>query len=51
MIIGEPTHYLVFPLLEGGRFHYFPAMWTALFPMIPAIYGAALLIKGYRKQR
>ncbi|MEI6286141.1 MAG: hypothetical protein WCP79_06515 [Bacillota bacterium] len=51
MIVGEPTHYLVFPLLEGGRFHYFPAMWTALFPMIPAIYGAALLIKGYRKQR
>ncbi|MEI8356277.1 MAG: hypothetical protein WCG31_09345 [Deltaproteobacteria bacterium] len=50
MIIGEPTHYLVFPLLEGGRFHYFPAMWTALFPMIPAIYGTALLIKGYRQR-
>jgi hypothetical protein len=39
MILGEPTHVLLFPLLEGGRYHYFPGMWTALFPMVPAIYA------------
>jgi hypothetical protein len=39
MMLGEPTHMLVFPFMEGGRYHYFPGMWTALFPMIPAAYG------------
>jgi hypothetical protein len=39
MILGEPTHLILFPFLEGGRYHYFPGMWTALFPMIPAIYA------------
>ena len=39
MIIGEPTHMLVFPLMEGGRYHYFPGMWTSLAPMVPAAYG------------
>ena len=39
MMIGEPTHMLVFPLMEGGRYHYFPGMWTSLLPMVPAAYG------------
>jgi hypothetical protein len=39
MILGEPTHLLVFSFLEGGRYHYVPGMWTALFPMIPAVYA------------
>jgi hypothetical protein len=39
MMVGEPTHLLVFPLMEGGRYHYFPGMWTALAPMAPAAYG------------
>jgi hypothetical protein len=39
MMLGEPAHLLVFPLMEGGRYHYFPGMWTALAPMVPAAYG------------
>ena len=39
MIVGEPTHMLVFPFMEGGRYHYFPGMWSALAPMVPAAYG------------
>jgi hypothetical protein len=48
MILGEPTHLLVFPLLEGGRYHYFPGMWTALFPMIPAVYGVWRILADHR---
>jgi hypothetical protein len=48
MILGEPTHLLIFPLLEGGRYHYFPGMWTALFPMIPAIYAVWRIISQHR---
>lgn len=39
MMLGEPAHVLVFPFMEGGRYHYFPGMWTSLFPMVPAAYG------------
>jgi hypothetical protein len=39
MMLGEPTHLLVFPFMEGGRYHYFPGMWSALAPMAPAAYG------------
>jgi len=48
MILGEPAHLLVFPLLEGGRYHYFPGMWTALLPMVPAVFGARRLLEGHR---
>jgi hypothetical protein len=47
MILGEPAHMLVFPFLEGGRYHYFPGMWTALFPMVPAAYGIWRMISGH----
>ncbi|WP_172195726.1 hypothetical protein [Saccharibacillus qingshengii] len=30
MLIGEPTHYLVFPIVQGGGYTYFSGMWTAL---------------------
>ena len=49
MILGEPVHLLVFPFLEGGRYHYFPGMWTALLPMIPAVFGAWRLLAEHRK--
>jgi hypothetical protein len=39
MMLGEPAHLLVFPFMEGGRYHYFPGMWSALAPMAPAAYG------------
>ncbi len=48
MILGEPAHLLVFPFLEGGRYHYFPGMWTALLPMVPATYGAWRVASEHR---
>lgn len=44
MIFAEPVHY-VFPLLEGLPYDYFPGMWTALLPMVPAIWGLRLLTR------
>ena len=51
MIIGEPAHMLVFPFLEGGRYHYFPGMWTSLFPMVPAAYGIWRMLHDEREAR
>lgn len=51
MMVGEPTHLLVFPFLEGGRYHYFPGMWSALFPMVPASYGIWRMLSGRREMR
>ena len=48
MFLGEPAHYLVFPFLEGGRYHYFPGMWTALLPLVPAVYGAHRVLAAHR---
>lgn len=48
MILGEPVHLLVFPFLEGGRYHYFPGMRTALLPMVPAVYGAWRVLHEHR---
>jgi len=49
MFIGpgfmEITHY-IFPLLEGGSYHYFPGMWTAWLPMLPGLYGMFLISLG-----
>ncbi len=36
--IMETSHY-IFPLIEGGPYHYFPGMWTAWLPMLPGFYG------------
>lgn len=39
MIVGEPTHVLVFPVVrmlqEAVGYTYFHAMYTALLPMVP----------------
>ncbi|HEY2064518.1 MAG TPA: hypothetical protein VGG84_01055 [Gemmatimonadaceae bacterium] len=51
MMLGEPTHMLVFPFMEGGRYHYFPGMWTALFPMVPAMYGIWRMLADDRAAR
>lgn len=51
MILGEPTHYVVFPLRESGRYDYFPGMWSALIPLVPAIWGMWMMIVDYRQQR
>lgn len=51
MVVGEPTHLLVFPLLEGGRYAYFPGMWTALLPMLPALWGIVVMVRDSRAQR
>jgi hypothetical protein len=38
----------VFPLLEGGPYHNFPGMWTALFPMAPAAHGIRRMLTDDR---
>jgi len=50
MAFGEPAHLLVFPIVEGGRYHYFPGMWSSLFPLVTAIWGMSVLIKDYREE-
>ena len=55
MILGEPTHLLVFPVVrmlqDGVNYTYFPGMYTALFPMIPALLALILILQDYRKWR
>lgn len=52
MIIGEPTHLLIFPVVRmievGGGYRYFSGMYTALFPMIPAILALVTIINDHR---
>lgn len=45
--VMEITHY-IFPLIEGGTYHYFPGMWTAWLPMLPGVYGIYQLWRGSR---
>lgn len=51
MFAGEPTHLLVFPVLEGGRYHYFPGAWTALLPMVMGVWGLAVILTEDRRKR
>jgi len=55
MILGEPTHLLVFPVVSmhkfGGGYQYFSGMYTALFPMIPAIVGLVMIVSEHRRSR
>jgi hypothetical protein len=54
MILGEPTHLLVFPVVAmykfGGGYQYFSGMYTALFPMIPAIMALVTIIKDHKER-
>jgi hypothetical protein len=50
MIFGEPVH-LVFPLLENGRYAYFPGLWTALLPLVTAIWGMHILVCEARRDK
>ena len=54
MILGEPTHLLVFPVVMMNKFgtgyQYFSGMFTALFPMVPAIL-ALVAIRREHKER
>ena len=53
MILGEPTHLLLFPVLAMNKFdigyQYFSGMYTALFPMIPAIIALVTIVGERRK--
>lgn len=55
MILGEPTHLLVFPIVrmvqERVGYEYFSGMYTSLFPMIPAILSLIVIIKDRQKQK
>ncbi len=52
MILGEPTHLIVFPVVrmvnEGVGYEYFSGMYTALFPMIPAILALVTIVKDHK---
>ncbi len=48
MFLGEPVHLLVFPNLEGGRYHYFPGMWTALLPTVMGFWGIYVIVKEHK---
>jgi hypothetical protein len=52
MILGEPTHLLVFPFVAMHRFgigyQYFSGMYTALFPMVPAIVALVAIVRDHR---
>ena len=55
MILGEPTHHLLFPVMAalkpGVGYTYFGGMVTALFPMIPAVILAANIFADSRRAR
>lgn len=55
MLLGEPTHYLIFPLreasLHGGGYDYFPGMWTALAPMSTGLWGISVVLSEARKEK
>jgi len=55
MILGEPTHLLVFPIVAMKKFgigyEYFSGMYTALFPMIPAIMALVTIVGEHRARR
>ena len=52
MIVGEPTHLVVFPVArmvqQSVGYEYFSGMYTALFPMIPAILVLVIILKSHR---
>lgn len=54
MILGEPTHLLVFPIIAMNKFgigyQYFSGMYTALFPMIPAIIALVTIVGEHRSR-
>jgi hypothetical protein len=55
MILGEPTHILVFPVVrmyqQGVNYEYFSGMYTALFPMIPAILALLVIVKEHKTRK
>jgi len=54
MILGEPTHFLIFPVVAMNKFgigyQYFSGMYTALFPMIPAILSLIVIIQDHKQR-
>ncbi|MCB1395041.1 MAG: hypothetical protein H6898_13640 [Rhodobacter sp.] len=55
MILGEPTHLLIFPIrlmaINGGGYEYASGMYSALFPMIPAIVALLRILSDHRAAR
>ncbi len=48
MIPVQLSHFY-YPLVEGGSYHYYPGMYTALLPVITSGIGIYRIIKDYRK--
>lgn len=55
MILDEPTHLLVFPIRRmidlGIGYEYASGMYTALFPMIPAIIALVKIVGDHRARK
>ena len=55
MILGEPAHVLTFPIMAmrtyGIGYEYFSGMYTALFPMNPAIIALVTIVGEHRRRR
>lgn len=55
MILGEPTHLLVFPIIRmemlGIGYEYASGMYTALFPMIPAILALVKILGDHHNRK
>lgn len=49
MLLAELTHFM-FPFIEDGTFHYFPGMYTAALPLIPAFFGFRRLLANISAQ-
>ena len=54
MILGEPAHFLIFPVVAmykfGVGYQYFSGMYTALFPMVPAILALTVIIQDSQQR-
>ena len=54
MILGEPAHVLTFPIMAmrtyGIGYEYFSGMYTALFPMAPAIIALVMIVGDHRRR-
>lgn len=50
MVYSELAHF-VFPFVNDGKFEYFPGMYTALLPLIPALYGIHIMLDEYRNEK
>src|SRR5215475_2093025 len=50
MMFGEVSHFLG-PLMEGGKFHYSPGMYTAILPIISGWFTFRIVLREIKRNR